>query len=197
MTIDKAGSADDVDIVIAIDNDDETTTANNNNNEMTNDITIETEADTSVAAAAAAADNTEEIISDDIKIELDEEAPPLPQSPVVVEQEQQQSSPLPDLPWWKKTKNIMFDPRVLLFIIIISIIILFACRGRVGDGVLAALIFIPFYILIWVAIFVLICGCANRDQSSFYDNHFGRSSAPNTSQTNQHMIEFPSPLEES
>jgi len=195
MTIDKAGSADDndIDIVIAIDNDD-TTPNNNNSNEMTNDITIETEADTS---AAAADNNTTEIITDDIKIELDEEAPPLPQSPVVVEQEQQQSSPLPDLPWWKKTKNIMFDPRVLLFIIIISIIILFACRGRVGDGVLAALIFIPFYILIWVAIFVLICGCANRDQSSFYDNHFGRSSAPNTSQTNQHMIEFPSPLEES
>lgn len=193
MTIDKAGSDNDVDIVIAIDNDDDTTANNDNNNEMTNDITIEIEADTS----AAADDNTAEIMTNDIKIELDEEAPPLPQSPVGVEQEQQQSSPLPDLPWWKKTKNIMFDPRVLLFIIIISIIILFACRGRVGDGVLAALIFIPFYILIWVAIFVLICGCANRDQSSFYDNHFGRSSTPNTSQTNQHMIEFPSPLEES
>ena len=38
MTIDKAGSTDDVDIVIAIDDDD--TTANNINNEMTNDITL-------------------------------------------------------------------------------------------------------------------------------------------------------------
>lgn len=191
MTIGKADSAD-VDIVIVIDDDD--TTANNDINEMTNDITIEIEADTDCNAN----DNTADSMTNGIRIELDEEAPP-----VVVEQEQQ-PPPLPDLPWWKKMKNIiqirlwersmLCDPRVLFFIIIISLIILFACRGRVGDGVLAAMIFFPFYILIWVAIFELICGCANRDRSSFYDNHFGRSSIPNT--TNQsHPIEFPSPLE--
>jgi len=167
MTIDKAGSADDVDIVIAIDDGDDTTANNNNNNEMTNDIIIETEADTS----AAAADNTAEMMTDDIKIELDEEAPPLPQSPVVVEQEEQ-PPPLPDLPWWKKMKNIiqirlwersrLCDPRVLFLVIIISLIILFACRGRVGDGVLAAMVFIPFYILILAAIFVLYPVCASQ-----------------------------------
>ena len=105
------------------------------------------------------------MMTDDIKIEMDEEAPPLPQSPVGVEQEEQPPL-LPDLPWWKKMKNIiqirlcersmLCDPRVLFFIIIISLIILFACRGRVGAGVLAALIFIPFYILILASIFVLV-----------------------------------------
>ena len=72
MTIDKADD-NDVDIVIAIDNNDDTTANNNNNNIMTNDITVEIEADTS----AAAVDNTTaEMMTNDIKIELDEEAPP-------------------------------------------------------------------------------------------------------------------------
>ena len=164
MTIDKAGSADDVDIVIAIDNDDDTT-ANNNNNEMTNDITIETEADT---AATAADDNTAEMITNDIKIELDEEAPPLPQSPIIVEQAQQQSPPLPDLqiefdedgrpwvieqqklPWWKRCIEAalwIYHP-LIFFIINVSLIVPLALTEQ--------LVFVYCLACLWAPVFILI-----------------------------------------
>ena len=163
MTIDKAGSAN-VDKVIAID-DDDTTANNNNNNEMTNDITIETEADNT---SATVDNNTAEMITNDIKIELDEEAPPLPQSPVVVEQEQQQSPPLPDLqiefdedgtpwvieqqklPWWKRcieTALWIYHP-FFFFIINVSLIVALAVTEQ--------LVFLYILACLWAPIFILI-----------------------------------------
>ena len=161
MTIDKAGSADDVDIIVAIDDDD--ATANNNNNEMTNDITIETEADT----AADIIDDNTEMISDEIKIELDEEAPPLPHSPVVVEQEQQ-PPPLPDiqivydedgrpwvieqqkLPWWKRLIEAamwIYHP-LIFFIINVSLIVPLALTEQ--------LVFVYCLACLWAPVFILI-----------------------------------------